>query len=159
MIKRILLTASVAALALGSLSLHSYGDTPTPTVTCLTPKLTGYYKDLSIKYDTRSGIALDFYSDESSGARVHAAVPLLQGDEPNPHFDRLYSMIMKGSDSGRLAQVCVDGVPGTYDNKVYPVVSVTLKHVGDSDSPQKVQVCDRYGECAGVYGGQLSTSK
>ena len=56
--KRILLTASVAALALGSLSLHSYGDTPTPTVTCLTHSAKAAYRGVDLKYDTRSGAAL-----------------------------------------------------------------------------------------------------
>jgi hypothetical protein len=147
MIKRIVLASTAAALALGGFAVHSHGQSaPTPT-TCYAPNYSTSYETSSIKYDTRTGVTLSIYT--GSGRRT-ATIALESGGEPNPHFDRLYALAMKGFDSRRIEEVCVEGPVG--GTEPAPVVSISLRHTEDTaPQVQKVAVCDASGySCASV---------
>ena len=141
MIKHILVGSTVAALALGGFAVHSYGQSAPGQVVCRQPDMTG----ATVKYDTQDGVTMTFPG-------FTAIIPLEVGGEPNPHFDRLYALAMKGFDSHRIGEVCTDYSAGGGSTK--PVVSLTLRH---PDVLQRVQVCDAQNECAGVFQESLLT--
>lgn len=145
--KRILVCSALAAVAVGTVSLRSYGQTTPAPVTCHTVfrSYAGYAP--TIAYDTRSGITVSGRSDQAYS--FTGTVPLAVDGEPNPHFDRLYALLLKGAE-GRLDQVCIDGASGTSG------AVVSLKLLGATPSTaQKVQICGDGDDCADVYGGNL----
>jgi hypothetical protein len=143
MIKHILVGSTVAALALGGFAVHSYGQSAPDQIVCRQPDMTGG----TVKYDTHDGVTMTFPG-------FTAIIPLEVGGEPNPHFDRLYALAMKGFDSHRISEVCTDySTPG--EGSTRPVVSLTLRH---PDALQRVRVCDSQNDCAGVSQERLLTT-
>jgi hypothetical protein len=121
MTKPILVGSTVAALALGGFAVHSYGQSvPTPT-TCYRPNLAW---PLSLTYDTNNGVTLSL--TDAAAHELNATVPLRIGNEPNPHFDRLYSLLMKGMDNRRIHEVCVEGAGTSSEPRA--IVSVEIHH-------------------------------
>lgn len=150
MTKRILLVSSLAAVALGAVSLRSYGQTSPGPVTCYSLlRSTSPTYGPALTYDVRSGVAVSGYA--ASGTSFTAKLPIMIAGEPNPHFDRIYALLMKGAE-GRLEQVCIEGDSARDGN----VVSVKLQGATPS-ATQKVQICDSSDDCADVSFGELRT--
>ena len=120
MIKHILVGSTVAALALGGFAVHSYGQSAQGVPTC---HFLDYSYPPSIEYDTHHGVTLSFHIPT---AVPSVGIPLEIDGEPNPHFDRLYALVMKGFDNRRIEKVCVDD-----DAPIVPppIVSITLRHI------------------------------
>ncbi|HVZ73358.1 MAG TPA: hypothetical protein VHJ20_13350 [Polyangia bacterium] len=102
---------------------YPYGASPNPQ-----PSFT-------LVYDTTNGVTL-------TGANLNVGVPnqisgtipkTIDG-KPNPDFDRLYALLMKGIDGQLISGVCVLGQSGTG-----AITSVTLK---SGTGGQRVQVCE-----------------
>ena len=153
--KRLLGTSVLAVLALASVSAHSsYGDSPPAAPVCYNigaSSSTGA-RASNLSYDVERGAGI-YLSVNVSPFGIDARVPLTVGDEPNPHFDRLYALLMKGLDGNRLQSVCIDHVPTA--SEPAQIVSVSLGFQGI----QKVSVCDQFegSGCAGISAGRLLT--
>ena len=134
----------VAALALVSVSARSFGAAPPPNNddVCLSMSYTvnNQQVPVSLTYDTTTGVVVEIRRVDFS--TVYAALPITVGDEPNPHFDRLYALLMKGFDSARIERVCVDRQPSS--GEFVELRSVSLRHISETPAPevQRVQVCD-----------------
>ena len=158
MYKRLLATSLLAAAALATVSAHSFGAPPASPPRCYSMSYysNGGTRPATLTYDTTGGLTVAI-RDNTDNVQAHLALAI--GDEPNPHFDRLYALLMKGFDNERIGQICVDPTPDAAG--AYNLVSVTLKHVEPAPTPdlQKVQICDGY-HCAylGTY-GEVPTTK
>ena len=112
----------VAALALVSVSARSFGAAPPPNNddVCLSMSYTvnNQQVPVSLTYDTTTGVVVEIRRVDFS--TVYAALPITVGDEPNPHFDRLYALLMKGFDSARIERVCVDRQPSEQNRRNRP---------------------------------------
>ncbi len=153
---RLLGTALLGVLALSSFSTHSFGGSPPPPPTCYPFAYSSSGpRPRSLAYDVNQGVTVSFGSAQSPYT-VTAQLPLMVGSDPNPHFDRLYALLMKGFDSQRIGNICVDHAPANYSD-VVQLVSVQLDFV----ETNRVAVCDGFdpSSCASVYSGELSTSK
>ena len=147
MLKRLLAASALAAVTLVTLSARSSsGGPPEPEATCYpmtyaTPS--GSPPLIDLTYSTQQGVLLRFPQD---GRIVTAHLPLEVGGDPNPHFDRMYALLMKGIDSQRIEQVCVDRAPSG-DGTPVELVSLTLEHVepprpAPPPEVQRVMICD-----------------
>jgi hypothetical protein len=153
--KRLLHTSLLAVLALGSVSAHSFGDTaPTPPECheMTYPGFSSAGRPTNLTYDVNGGVSVRFRTSSFSTLTAH--LPLTIGDEPNPHFDRLYALLMKGFDNQRIAQLCVEPQPAT-SPEPRRLVSVSLNFADTT----KVNVCDENdpNECAAVSGSRVLT--
>jgi len=156
MTKRIFVTSLLAVLALASSSWHSFADTPPSAPVCYSMSYTSSYskpRPTSLTYDVDGGVTVAIGLN-GSPYTLRARLPLTIGDDPNPHFDRLYALLMKGFDNERIAEICVDRDPASSSEPVH-LVSATLKYA----ETRKVHVCDpnNSDRCASVYGGELFT--
>jgi hypothetical protein len=154
--KRFLRTSLLVVLALGSVSAHSFGDTTPPAPVCYTMDyaLTSGNQPTRLSYDIDGGVTVSLHLD-ASPLHLDAHLPLTVGGDPNPHFDRLYALLMKGFDNERIAQVCVDHLPTSSLDRAQ-LVSLSLSF-GDT---RRVTVCDKFNpnNCASVsVGGDLFT--
>jgi hypothetical protein len=163
MSQRLIVLPVLAGLAIAGVSVHSSKAAPPPaggTDVCFNMSYGGSYptRPLSLTYDTRKGAIV--YISRSNSGTFSATLPLTVGDEPNPHFDRVYALLMKGFDSRRIERVCVDRDPATSPDA--ELTSVSLSHVEAPTPPelQRVQVCDYGSHCAGINSfGELRTSQ
>jgi hypothetical protein len=163
MSKRLIVLPVLVGVALSGVSVHSSKAAPPPaggTDFCFDMSYGGSYptRPLSLTYDTRRGANV-FITRSNSGS-FSATLPLTIGDEPNPHFDRVYALLMKGFDSRRIQSICVDRDPATSSD--VEVTSVSLSHVEPPTPPdlQRVQICEFGGSCAGINSyGELQTSQ
>jgi hypothetical protein len=163
MSKRLIVLPVLAGLAIAGVSVHSSKAAPPPaggTDFCVDMSYLGSYptRPLSLTYDTHKGAIV--YITRSNSGSFSATLPLTVGDEPNPHFDRVYALLMKGFDSRRIERICLDRDPATSPDA--ELTSVRLSHVEAPTPPdlQRVQVCEYAGHCAGINSyGELQTSR
>jgi hypothetical protein len=124
--------ALLAAFALTLTAAHpSFGDTRAAAPQCYDMSYSSTFsqpRPRSLTYDTAGGVRVRIETG-STPFSINATLPLTIGDEPNPHFDRLYALLMKGFDSNRLATICVDRAPADSSDPVQ-ITSVTVGFVG-----------------------------
>ena len=110
--------------------------------------VTARHVPIELSYVAGLGVYVGFerVADDGTGAyglpyQYTAWLPLFVDGEPNPDFDRLYALIMRGFDSGRISQVCLDGEPSAH--AALNLKGLSLRHLPDPAlEVQKVAICD-----------------
>ena len=105
--------AALAVLGVASFPSSARAvDSVAPT--CVTHDRTD---GLQLTYTVGQGITVSTF-------RASGVVPAFVGDRPNPDFDRVFAMMMRGLDDATLEELCFAGSPEAGDARV---VSVRLR--------------------------------
>lgn len=160
MMKRSMLIVFAMATLVSSVVMTDVARGQTDGENCLSLLFdysTDYSGDapLDVTFSTKTGLRRTL---NSSSGKYFAVVPKTKDGDPNPDFDRLYALVMKGLETRTLSGICYTGVISI--GKEVELTSVTMRIVRPTQPPrvQQVQICDAFGSCASIWGSRLSVN-
>lgn len=115
----------------------------------------------SFSFSRKTGISIKMRyltpGSQTDWIGYSAVIPKTIGGEPNPDFDRLYALLLKGMEMGTISEICLE--KAIQENEEILLNGLTLGYRPIS-TPMNVRVCDPYSSrCARVNDGDRLTVK
>lgn len=108
----------------------------------------------ALSFDRKTGVSLKMNyllpGYHADWIVYKAVLPKTIGGEPNPDFDRLYSLLLKGMEMGSISEICLENGKALQKDTEILLNSLTVDYRAIS-TPMNVRVCDPYSSrCARV---------